>query len=216
MRNETTLVNFVNKMPIGFSVVHFDVIFPHVHSQTQLLLLLEGACTFQIGEKTYQGSANDMVVINPGTFHRITSKKEATLISVLIDTKGFAVEEEEGEEILFSLNSMEVKDNPRYDTIRYLVYSIIAYNTMENVNSIYTNRAIAFSFFAQARQRFPHEGHRPIHPGGRRLGHDQPRERLRQRALPGMHQPERLERPLQLLPFLPLPALHLDVRGEPS
>lgn len=149
MRNETTLVNFVNKMPIGFSVVHFDVIFPHVHSQTQLLLLLEGSCTFQIGEKTYQGSANDMVVINPGTFHRITSKKEATLISVLIDTKGFAVEEEEGEEILFSLNSMEVKDNPRYDTIRYLVYSIIAYNTMENVNSIYTNRAIAFSFFAQ-------------------------------------------------------------------
>ena len=148
MKSEITLVNFEKKIPISFSIVRFDAIFRHMHPIAQLLLVLEGECDIYIGNKSYHASNNDMVVINPRQFHHILSKDGATIISVLIDVKGFTMEDD-GDGIFFNLNTMEVKNNPRYNTIRYLVYSIIAYNTMENVNSIYTNRAIAYSFFAQ-------------------------------------------------------------------
>ena len=148
MKSEITLVNFEKKIPISSSIVRFDAIFRHMHPIAQLLLVLEGECDIYIGNKSYHASNNDMVVINPRQFHHILSKDGATIISVLIDVKGFTMEDD-GDGIFFNLNTMEVKNNPRYNTIRYLVYSIIAYNTMENVNSIYTNRAIAYSFFAQ-------------------------------------------------------------------
>lgn len=119
-----------------------------MHNMTQLLLILDGECDIFIGNRCYHAVSDDLVIINPQQFHHIISQDVATLISVLIDVNGFSIDGG-GDNIYFNLNSMEVKNNPRYNTIRYLLYSIIAYNTMENVNSIYTNRAIAYSFFAQ-------------------------------------------------------------------
>lgn len=119
-----------------------------MHNMAQLLLILDGECDIFIGNRCYHASSDDLVIINPQQFHHIISQDVATLISVLIDVNGFSIDGG-GDNIYFNLNSMEVKNNPRYNTIRYLLYSIIAYNTMENVNSIYTNRAIAYSFFAQ-------------------------------------------------------------------
>lgn len=119
-----------------------------MHNMTQLLLILDGECDIFIGNRCYHAVSDDLVIINPQQFHHIISQDVATLISVLIDVNGFSMDGG-GDNIYFNLNSMEVKNNPRYNTIRYLLYSIIAYNTMENVNSIYTNRAIAYSFFAQ-------------------------------------------------------------------
>lgn len=119
-----------------------------MHNMAQLLLILDGECDIFIGNRCYHAVSDDLVIINPQQFHHIISQDVATLISVLIDVNGFSIDGG-GDNIYFNLNSMEVKNNPRYNTIRYLLYSIIAYNTMENVNSIYTNRAIAYSFFAQ-------------------------------------------------------------------
>lgn len=148
MKNETMLINFENKIPMSFSIVKFDTIYRHMHNMTQLLLILDGECDIFIGNRCYHAVSDDLVIINPQQFHHIISQDVATLISVLIDVNGFSIDGG-GDNIYFNLNSMEVKNNPRYNTIRYLLYSIIAYNTMENVNSIYTNRAIAYSFFAQ-------------------------------------------------------------------
>lgn len=148
MKNETMLINFENKIPMSFSIVKFDTIYRHMHNMAQLLLILDGECDIFIGNRCYHASSDDLVIINPQQFHHIISQDVATLISVLIDVNGFSIDGG-GDNIYFNLNSMEVKNNPRYNTIRYLLYSIIAYNTMENVNSIYTNRAIAYSFFAQ-------------------------------------------------------------------
>ncbi len=148
MKNETMLINFENKIPMSFSIVKFDTIYRHMHNMAQLLLILDGECDIFIGNRCYHASSDDLVIINPQQSHHIISQDVATLISVLIDVNGFSIDGG-GDNIYFNLNSMEVKNNPRYNTIRYLLYSIIAYNTMENVNSIYTNRAIAYSFFAQ-------------------------------------------------------------------
>ena len=148
MKNETMLINFENKIPMSFSIVKFDTIYRHMHNMAQLLLILDGECDIFIGNRCYHAVSDDLVIINPQQFHHIISQDVATLISVLIDVNGFSIDGG-GDNIYFNLNSMEVKNNPRYNTIRYLLYSIIAYNTMENVNSIYTNRAIAYSFFAQ-------------------------------------------------------------------
>lgn len=149
MREEINLVNFDNKVPIELSVVRFDTLFRHMHSHVQLLLVLEGECDIFIEDTTYHAQPNDMVVINPRVFHHLFSDKYCSCIVMNIDQRGFGLEEEEASTIAFNLNTMAQENTKRHDQIRYLVYSIIKYNTMENVNSIYTNRAIAYSFFAQ-------------------------------------------------------------------
>lgn len=149
MKNEVNLINFEDKLPLSISVIQFDTIFRHMHSSAQLLLILKGECNIYVDNKSYHAREDDMIIINPKKFHHIISDTSCVLISVLINIKGFSLEEDFDESIYFNLNTMENKDNPRYEQIRYLVYSIIAYNTMENVNSIYTNRAIAYSFFSQ-------------------------------------------------------------------
>lgn len=148
MKNEVNLVNFDNNMPLNISIINFDTIFRHNHTQPQLILFLEGECDVYIENQVFHAKENDMVLINKNLFHHLISEKGCTAISTIIDVPKF-IGPNEKEDFFFKLNTMDIKENPRYSTMRYLVYSLISYNSMENINSIYTNRAISYSFFAQ-------------------------------------------------------------------
>lgn len=148
MKNEVNLLNFDNNMPLNISIINFDTIFRHNHTQPQLILFLEGECDIYLENVVFHAKENDMILINKNLFHHLISETGCTIISTIIDVNKF-IGPNEKEDFFFNLNTMEIKDNPRYSTIRYLVYSLISYNSMENINSIYTNRAIASSFFAQ-------------------------------------------------------------------
>ena len=159
MRNEISILNFDQNIPLRFSIIHFDKIYPHMHSYSQLLIFLDGECELTIKDKTYIAKPDDMVIVNSGIFHKLssTSSNEVTLLSVLIDQFSFAPEEKNMKNISFTLNSLEANENlkiDRYESIKYLVYSIIKYNSMENINSVYTNRAISYSLFAQLMNDF--------------------------------------------------------------
>lgn len=154
MKQEVFITNIDSKIPMTVSIVKFDNIFHHMHTNPELILMLEGQCDLFIGEQKYHMKDNDMVIVNKNTFHNLETVNEATLISVLLDLKSFGLTNDEIEQTEFNLNSMINEDDERYDQLRYLIYSIIKYNTMENVNSIYTNRAISFSFFAQLMNGF--------------------------------------------------------------
>ena len=148
MKEEVSLINN-SKIPLSFSIIRLDNVFRHIHSSPQILLVLEGECDLYINDESFHMKKNDMVIINNNVFHHIFSKKQCTIVSALLDLKGFGLSSEEIISLSFELNTVKNKNNPRYDQIRYLIYSLIKYNTMENFNSIYTNRAISFSFFAQ-------------------------------------------------------------------
>ena len=148
MREKVSLINN-NKIPLNVSVVRFDNVFRHIHSHPQIVLVLEGECDIYIGDSMYRACQEDIVIINSNVFHHLVSKNSCTVVSAILDLANFGLTEEEILSLSFELNTIKNKNNPRYDQIRYLIYSLIKYNTMENFNSVYTNRAISFSFFAQ-------------------------------------------------------------------
>ena len=144
MKETINLIQFSKNLPLSFSVIKFDNIFLQMHSSIQLIIVLEGEFECHIDDKTYIAKENDIFIVNPGTYHKFDSiNKNATILSVLIDQNGFGLDKVESENLYFNLNSMEILNHPRYESIKFLVYSLIKFNSMDNVNSIYTNKAIS-------------------------------------------------------------------------
>lgn len=159
MRENINLISFNNKIPLSFSIISFDNIYLHVHRTSELIINLDGDCEIEVEGVKYVAKPYDMIIINPMHFHSLKAlNKVSTILSILIDQEGFLLEEGEAENLTFNLNTMSGKVNPRYNDIRYLVFSIVIYNTKENINSIYTNRAIAYSLFAQLMNDFSSKG----------------------------------------------------------
>ena len=155
MRETINLIQFNQKIPLSFSVIKFDNVFLHMHSTVQLVIVLDGEFECTIEEKKYIAKENDIFIINPRTYHHFEAlNKTSTILSVIIDQNEFGLDSLESDNIYFKLNSMEQAHHPRYDNIKYLIFSIVKFNTMENINSIYTNRAIAYSLFAQLMNDF--------------------------------------------------------------
>lgn len=126
-----------------------------MHSMVQLIIVLEGEFQCNLGDKKYIAKANDIFIVNPRTYHSFDAlNKTSTILSVLINQHEFALGDIDPDSIAFNLNSMEIIEHPKYESIKYLIYSIVRLNSMDNVNSIYTNRAISFSLFAQLMNDF--------------------------------------------------------------
>ncbi len=150
MRSEASVVSLSKKVPLSFSVIQFDNVPWHIHSNIQIINILDGECDVLYDGETYHAKEGDTFLFNPKTLHSIVATKgETTVLSTLINQDEFGLEDEETNALAFSLNSVLTPNNERIDSIRYLLYSIIKFNTMENINSIYTNRAITYSLFAQ-------------------------------------------------------------------
>lgn len=155
MKETINILQFDNKIPLSFSVIKFDNIFLHMHSMVQLIVVLEGDFQCIIGDKKYIAKENDIFIVNPRTYHSFDAvNNTSTILSVLIDQHEFALDEIDPDSIAFNLNSMETNNHPKYESIKYLIYSLVRINSMDNINSIYTSRAISFSLFAQLMNDF--------------------------------------------------------------
>lgn len=154
MRNEYRLFDFKDRLPLTFSLIQFDSIFSHMHSYAEIVIVLDGGFQVSIGKDTFYAKEDDIFIINSKTLHSAIADTKATVLSLFINQKGFGLSDEEINSIVFNLNSMRDGLTGKIKEIRYLVYSIIKYNSIENVDSIYTNRAIAFSLFAQLVNNF--------------------------------------------------------------
>ena len=154
MREEQSIIKFNQKIPLSFSVIKFDSLFSHMHSNPQIVIVLDGEIEVQINEERFIAKENDIFLINQRVFHSMQAKENALVLSVLIDQYGFGLDQQEADNLYFNLNSIKTPDNTRIESIKYLLYSIVKFNTMENINSIYTNRAITYSLFAQLMNDF--------------------------------------------------------------
>ncbi len=155
MKETINILQFDNEIPLSFSVIKFDNIFLHMHSMVQLIIVLEGEFQCNIADKKYIAKENDIFIVNPRTYHSFDAlNNTSTILSVLIDQNEFAIGDIDPDIIAFNLNSMEVINHPKYESIKFLIYSIVRLNSMDNINSIYTNRAISFSLFAQLMNDF--------------------------------------------------------------
>lgn len=153
MRNEVSIIHLNNQIPLSFSIIECDFILPHMHATTQILILLKGELELTLENSTYHMKKDDIIIINPRQVHKIESNGNSLLLSVFLDVHGFLDEEDTGN-IIFQLNSVENPNSARYDTIRYLINSIIRLNSQNNVNSIHNTKAIAYSLFAQLMNEF--------------------------------------------------------------
>ena len=154
MKNEFTIVQLSEKLPLSFSVCRFTKIFPDAYPNIRLIIIRDGCCDITLGTETRHAKLHDRLIINPFTTNSFVAKKPCTRLVANINQYGFELDEEEAIGLKFNLNSIQNPGNKRYESIRYLRYSIIKFNTMDNINSLYTNRAIIFSLFAQLRNDF--------------------------------------------------------------
>ncbi|MDY2913912.1 MAG: AraC family transcriptional regulator [Candidatus Enteromonas sp.] len=152
MKTETKIVRFEEKIPTEFSLIACDEVASHSHPFPQLLILLSGKGKISIEGAIYTMRPLDLVLINAKEFHALEG--DMVLLSLLLDLKGFGATDM----MRFRLNSMAEPGNPRYAKLRNTLFSMVKYNTMENVNSLFTNRAIAFSFFSQLVNDFEVKG----------------------------------------------------------
>ena len=154
MKNEFTIVQLSEKLPLSFSVCRFTHVFPDAYPDIRLFIIRDGSCDIHVDTETRHAKKNDRLIINPFTVNSFSAKKPCTRLVAKINQFGFELDEEEALGLKFNLNSIKNPYNKRYESIRYLRYSIIKFNTMDNINSLYTNRAIIFSLFAQLRNYF--------------------------------------------------------------
>lgn len=154
MHEEQKIINFSQKIPLSFSVIKFDSLFSHMHSKPQIIIVLDGDLEVQMGEEHFEAHENDIFIVNQRVLHSMKAETTALVLSVHIDQYGFGLDQSEADTLFFNLNSIKSPTNHRIDSIKYLIYSIVKFNTMENINSIYTNRAITFSLFAQLMNDF--------------------------------------------------------------
>lgn len=149
MRNEVNLVVLSNKIPLSFSIIECDHLLPHMHSKTQIIVVIKGEIELTIEGVSYKMKKDDIISINPQQVHNLESLNRSIILSVFLDIPGFLDEDEPSENIFLQLNSIENPNDTRYEKIRYLIYSIIRVNSQENVNSRQNTKAIAYSLFAQ-------------------------------------------------------------------
>lgn len=154
MKKEIRLLDFNNRIPMTFSVLYFDTIYRHMHSYPELIIVLKGEFDVEIKDRHYHAKEDDIFIVNAKELHSFKAKEEAMVLSLFIDPKAFGMTDEEVLSFAFHLNTMESGKLPKASEIRNLAYSIIKYNSVENVNSAYTNRAIAYSLFAQLVNNF--------------------------------------------------------------
>lgn len=145
MKNEFTIVQLSEKLPLSFSVCRFTHVFPDAYPDIRLFIIRDGSCDIHVDTETRHAKKNDRLIINPFTVNSFSAKKPCTRLVAKINQFGFELDEEEALGLKFNLNSIKNPYNKRYESIRYLRYSIIKFNTMDNINSLYTNRAIIFS-----------------------------------------------------------------------
>ena len=125
-----------------------------MHSNPQIVIVLDGVLDVQIGDESFVAKENDIFLINQRTFHSMKAENTCLVLSVLIDQFGFNLDQHEADSLYFNLNSIKTPDNPRLESIKHLLYSLVKFNTMENINSVYTNIAITYSLFAQLMNDF--------------------------------------------------------------
>ena len=155
MHETYDLINLSNKTPINFSLVHFDHIPKHTHACIEVIIVLEGKVDYEIEFTNYVASENDMVIINPFSLHELRSiTKDATVLSLKIEYTSMVDEISEVENLKLNLNTMRDGQTKLTNDVAYLIYSLIYFNTKENINSTFTNRAIAYSLFAKLMNDF--------------------------------------------------------------
>ena len=124
MKETINILQFDNKIPLSFSVIKFDNIFLHMHSMVQLIIVLEGEFQCNIGDKKYIAKENDIFIVNSRTYHSFDAlNNTSTILSVLIDQNEFAINDIDPDSIAFNLNSMEVVNHPKYESIKFLISS---------------------------------------------------------------------------------------------
>lgn len=154
MREEQSIITFNQKMPLSFSIIKFDSIFSHMHSKPQIIIVLSGEIEVQMGEESFTAKENDIFLVNQRIYHSMKAKNIALVLSVMVDHFAFNLDPQEADSLFFNLNSIKTPSNKRIESIKYLIYSLVKFNTMENINSKYTNMAISYSLFAQLMNDF--------------------------------------------------------------
>ena len=107
MREEQSIIKFNQKIPLSFSVIKFDSLFSHMHSNPQIVIVLDGEIEVQINEERFIAKENDIFLINQRVFHSMQAKETALVLSVLIDQYGFGLDQQEADNLYFNLNSIK-------------------------------------------------------------------------------------------------------------
>ena len=153
MKLDVDLIKESKKRPIKIIACEFDNIPIHMHSQTEILIVLKGQTELTINNDTYSLKEKDIVIINPKEIHKLKSVSKCIILSTYFNCQSF-LEEGKATDIIFELNSVEYPNNPRYETIRYFIYSIIRLNSQNNVNAALNTKSICYSLVAQLMNNF--------------------------------------------------------------
>lgn len=153
MKLDVELLKTSKKRPIKIIASEFDYCPIHMHSQTEILIVLKGDATLKINQESYNLNEKDIVIINPKEIHELTSNNKCIILSTFFDISLY-LDDEKADNIIFDLNSVIYPNNSKYETIRYFIYSIIRLNSQNNVNAYLNTKSICYSLIAQLMNNF--------------------------------------------------------------
>lgn len=156
MKTEVDLIKTTKNRLIRVMAIEFDHYSMHSHTYTEILIVLKGSTNLTLNSKTYLLNEKDIVIINPKELHQLRSEASCIVLSAYFNVSTF-LDDKQNEKIIFDLNSVDLPNNPNYETIRYFIYSIIRLNSQNNVNAYYNTRAISYSLFAQLVNNFKND-----------------------------------------------------------
>ena len=103
MKLDVELLKTSKKRPIKIIASEFDYCPIHMHSQTEILIVLKGDATLKINQESYNLNEKDIVIINPKEIHELTSNNKCIILSTFFDISLY-LDDEKADNIIFDLN----------------------------------------------------------------------------------------------------------------
>lgn len=119
------IINFNNNLPIKLSIVSIDKFDMHWHTESELILVIEGSIKIGIQNEIYHLKQNDFILINSNEVHNFNSTNEKNLLLVLqFNPKNYLSLCPKLDKILFKCNS-SLSTIEKCDIIRYHIAKIV-------------------------------------------------------------------------------------------
>lgn len=153
MKIDVDLITKSKKKPIQILASKFTNIPIHMHSTTEILIVLKGSTKLTINTISYNLNEKDVIIINPKVIHELESSEPCIILSTFLNIDDY-LDGDKSSNIIFELNSIDYPNNPKYETIRYFIYSLIRLSSQNNINANLNAKSICYSLVAQLMNNF--------------------------------------------------------------
>lgn len=145
---------FPSNIPFQIQIVQVTDLYPHWHSATQILFVLNGELEAEVDGEVSLLSDGDLLLVNRYCIHEIRGAQRCMVLCMELDLHKFDLPKGSADQLWFSCDSSRDPVPGRYDNLRTLISLIAERNATQDDTALYDNKSFAYSLLKELIQNF--------------------------------------------------------------